>query len=117
MILHCMDKCIWEERKDKVTWGKRNIEADGFIHCSEPEFFWRLVPYFEGMKKKLVILCIDEKKLVSEVRYETGDDSGICYPHVYGMINNDAVITVLPFLTDEKGTYIKNNELLSIDDR
>ena len=53
MILHCMDKCIWEERKDKATWGKRNIEADGFIHCSQPELFWRLVPYFEEMNKKL----------------------------------------------------------------
>lgn len=39
MILHCMRKTDWEEIKNKAEWGGRNIEADGFIHCSSPELF------------------------------------------------------------------------------
>ena len=44
MILHCMKKTTWEERKNKECWGKRNIEADVFIHCSTVEYFFNIVP-------------------------------------------------------------------------
>ncbi|MBD5082302.1 MAG: DUF952 domain-containing protein [Ruminococcaceae bacterium] len=118
MILHCMKKATWEERKNKELWGKRNIEADGFIHCSSPEYFWRVAPNFKDIEEELVLLCIDEKALKSEVRYEDGGDvSGRLYPHVYGLINNDAITTVLPFLRDENGDYVKNPELADIEDK
>lgn len=39
MILHCMKKTTWEERKNKEYWGQRNIDAEGFFHCSTVEYF------------------------------------------------------------------------------
>ena len=106
-----------EERKDKECWGKRNIDADGFIHCSTVEYFWRVAPIFNDIKEELVLVCIDESKLKSEVKYEDGDNRGRAYPHVYGLINNDAVIEVLPFLRNEDGTYKKNPEFADIQER
>ena len=47
MILHCMKKSIWEERKNKEYWGQRNIDAEGFLHCSTIEYFWRIAWLFE----------------------------------------------------------------------
>ena len=113
MILHCMKKETWQERKNKQFWGKRNIEAEGFIHCSTVEYFWRVAPNFKEINEELLLLCIDESKLKSEVRY----DCGRFYPHVYGLINNDAVIAVLPFLRNENGDYVKNPELIDIADK
>lgn len=109
-ILHVMKKSTWEERKNKGSWGKHNIETDGFIHCSQPEYFWRVAPNFDGITEELVILCIDETKLSAKVKYEDGDGCGRSYPHVYGMINSSAVTAVLPFLRNENG-WIKNPEL------
>ena len=117
MILQCMKKTTWEERKDKECWGNRNIDADGFIHCSTVEYFWRVAPAFNNVTEELVLVCIDESKLKSEVRYEDGDNCGRAYPHVYGLINNDAVIDVLPFLRNEDGTYKKNPEFADIQER
>lgn len=117
MILHCMKKTTWEERKHKLAWGNRNIQADGFIHCSTAEYFWRVAPNFKDIEEELVLLCIDESKLKAEVRYEDGDNCGRFYPHVYGLINNDAVIAVLPFIKDTNGNYIKNRELAHIEDK
>lgn len=117
MILHCMKKTTWQERKDKKYWGKRNMEADGFIHCSTVEYFWRVAPNFRNIKEDLVLVCIDESKLKSKVRYEDTDNCGRAYPHVYGLINNDAVIKVLPFLRNENGTYKKNPEFSGIQDK
>lgn len=116
MIIHCMRKSTWEERKNKPFWGKRNMELDGFIHCSTVEYFWRVAPNFKEVNEELVLVCIDESKLTSEVKYEDGDNCGRAYPHVYGLVNNDAVIDVLPFLRDEKGDYIKNSEFSEYED-
>lgn len=117
MILHCMKKTTWEERKNKVSWGNRDIDAEGFIHCSTVEYFWRVAPGFIGIEDELVLVCIDENKLASEVRYEDGDNCGREYPHIYGLVNNDAVIMVLPFLKNEDGTYKKNSEFIDIEDK
>ena len=116
MILHYIKKSMLEERRNKDFWGKRNIEAKGFIHCSRPEFFWRVAPNFDSVEDETVILCIDENKLSAEVKYEDGDNCGRSYPHVYGMINNSAVTAVLPFLHDENGR-IKNQELEMFGDK
>ena len=117
MILHCMNRATWEERKHKRAWGNRNIQADGFIHCSTVEYFWRVAPNFKDVKDEMVLICIDENKLNAEIRHEDADNCGRFYPHVYGLINNDAVIAVLPFRKDENGNYIKNQELVHIQDK
>ncbi len=117
MILHCMKKSLWDKRKLAAEWGEHEIASEGFIHCSTVEYFWRVAPNFKDIDDKLVILCIDEKRLTSELRYEDGDGCGRSYPHIYGPVNSDAVILVLPFLKDEDGDYIKNAELSHIEDK
>ena len=59
---------------------------------------------------------MDEDRLESEVRYEDGGDEGRLYPHVYGLINNSAVVMVLDYLKDGEGHYKKNPELFEIED-
>ncbi len=117
MILHCMKKSIWEERKNKEYWGKRDIDAEGFLHCSTIEYFWRVLWLFEDSKEDFVLICINEDKLEAEVRYEDGDNCGRAYPHIYGLVNNSAVVDVLPFLRDENGKYIKNPEFKEVENR
>ena len=66
---------------------------------------------------KKVFRPFDENKLEAELRYEDGDNCGREYPHVYGMINNDAVMTVLPFIKDKDGVWQKNPEFSDIQDK
>ncbi len=117
MILHCMKKSTWEERKNKESWGKRNIEAEGFIHCCQPEYFWRVAPNFDDVKEEMLILCLDESKLSAEIKFEDGDNCGRAYPHVYGLINNSAVIAILPFLRDKNGKWVKNLEIFMFENK
>lgn len=87
------------------------------MHCSTIDYFWRIVWLFEEEQDEFVIVCIDEKKLESEVRYEDGDNCGRTYPHIYGLVNNSAVVDALPFLRDASGKYVKNPEFLNVKDR
>lgn len=117
MILHCLKQSSWEAVKNQETWGEELISQYGFIHCSTIEYFWRVAPNFLNVGDALVLLCIDENELVSEVRYEDGENCGRFYPHIYGVINNSAIKMVLPFLRSDSGEYIKNPEFSHIDDR
>jgi uncharacterized protein (DUF952 family) len=117
LILHCLPKRKWDLLKNKKEWGEEELAKDGFIHCSTVEYFWRVAPNFLDTLEPLVIICIDESKLTSDVRYEDGDSCGRAYPHIYGKVNNDAVIQVLPFLKSVDGKYQKNPELKHIIDK
>ena len=114
LILHAMPERVWEQRKKSVSWGKEELEKEGFIHCSTIEYFWRVAPLFEKETEPYVLLCIDETLLTAIVRYEDADHCGRAYPHVYGLINNTAVVAVLPFLKDNNGKYMKNPEFVAI---
>ena len=111
MIAHCMKKSSWEKLKDEAYWGQQNIDNGGFVHCSQIKYLWRVLPNFEREKEELVIICMDEEKIESEIKYEDDGNYGRTYPHVYGLINNNAVTMVLDYLKDENGHYKKNPEL------
>ena len=103
--------------KNKKTFGKKDLKKFGFIHCSTIEYFWRVAPNFRDVKETLVLICIDENKLTSEIKYEDSDNCGRYYPHIYGEINIDSVVQVLPFLRDDNGDYIKNPEFDSVEEK
>lgn len=103
--------------KNKKAFSKKDLRKFGFIHCSTIEYFWRVAPNFKNVDETLVLICIDENKLTSEVRYEDSDNCRRYYPHVYGEINIDSVVQVLPFLRDDNGDYIKNPEFNSVEEK
>lgn len=117
IILHCMPLRVWEERRNLSHWGESELNREGFIHASPIEYFWRVAPNFADISEPLVLLCIDKAKLESEVRYEDGDGCGRAYPHIYGLINNSAVVAVFPFQKDAKGAYMKNAEFAAIEEK
>lgn len=115
IILHCLTKKKWEAVKDHLVYGEELLTRDGFIHCSSISYFWRVAPNFRDIKEDLVLLCIDLDKLNAEVKWEDGSNCGREYPHVYGVINRDAIIDVLPYLRDENGDYVRNPEFAAIE--
>ena len=112
-----MNEKSWNKVKNKKSFGKKDVRKYGFVHCSTIEYFWRVAPNFKNVNEPLVLLCIDEDKLTSEIRYEDGDNCGRYYPHIYGEINTNSVIQVLPFLRDDNGDYLKNPEFKDIEEK
>lgn len=111
IILHCLRKRTWDRVKDNERYGKEYIETEGFIHCSSIEHMWRVAPNFKDIDEPLLLLCIDTDKVIPEIKWEDGDNCGREYPHIYGELNLDAVVDVLPFLKDKEGNFILNPEL------
>jgi len=109
IILHILKEIEWNEYKDKKLYGEKHIKSDGFIHCSDVYTVQNVVWIFDNVCEPLVLLCIDTKKVHPEIKWENGGSTD--YPHIYGLLNTDAVVNVLPFLRDKDNNFMLNQEL------
>ena len=68
------------------VYGAESLRSQGFIHCSTVEQVVQTANRFYRGRADLVLLCIDEALLESEIRYEEGEP-GQQFPHIYGPLN------------------------------
>ena len=111
-ISHITSIADWEKAKSDGSYRAASLEKDGFIHCSLALQIPPVADYnFKG-RQGLVLLEIDQKKLTHEVRFEDLYESGEDYPHIYGPLNTDAVLRVVPFPPQPDGTFLLPRELV-----
>ncbi len=94
IIYHVTTAADWKVAQQKGFYDHPSLTAEGFIHCSqEHQVAGVLERYFAG-KTDLVKLTIDTDKLTSKFVFDWSPSTADTFPHVYGMINMDAVIDV-----------------------
>ena len=72
-----------------------SLKDEGFIHCSlEHQVAGVLERYYKN-QTDLVKLVIDTDKLTSKFIFEWSPSTADTFPHVYGVINTEAVVDVL----------------------
>jgi len=95
-ILRITPQDKWEQAVAEGEYRSDDLATEGFIHCSTPE----QLPYVYGKFYKgqagLVVLRIDPEKLESPLVWENPHVKWKLFPHVYGPINPDAVVEVVP---------------------
>ena len=109
IILHTLKESEWNECKNDNFYGEENIKNGGFIHCSDVNTVHNVVWMFMDIQEPLVFLCIETDKVKAKIKWENGGSTD--YPHIYGLLNIDAVVNVLPFLKDENNQFVLNQEL------
>ncbi|HET6995800.1 MAG TPA: DUF952 domain-containing protein [Chitinophagaceae bacterium] len=96
VICHVTSVDAWNEAKTKGFYEHPSLKEEGFIHCSEDrQVSGVLSRYFEG-QINLIKLLIDTEKLGSRLVFDWSPSSADTFPHVYGPINLDAVIEIVP---------------------
>ena len=96
VICHVTTTDAWNEAKAKGYYEHPSLMLEGFIHCSEERQVGGVLErYFEG-QTGLIKLLIDTDKLSSKCVYDWSPSSADTFPHVYGPINLDAVIEIVP---------------------
>ena len=84
--------------------GSADDARDGFIHLSAGhQVAGTLVKYFAG-QRDLVLLAVDPERLEERLRWET-TRGGELFPHLYGPLHLDHVISVEPLVLQEDGTH------------
>ena len=96
IIYHIASEHDWDDARAAGNYTAASFAAEGFIHCSlEHQVDGVLARYYAG-KTGLVKLHIDTDKLTSRLEFERAASVGEDFPHIYGPINIDAVIQVVP---------------------
>ena len=94
MIYHVTDKGSWEQALDAGFYEAPSLHSEGFIHASLLEQVAGVLERYYKNKTELVLLHIDELKLVPELKYELAPKVNEIFPHVFGPVNMDAIINV-----------------------
>ena len=110
-IIHSLKENIWNSYKNEKYYGASSIERCGFIHCSEISTYKWVAPNFANETDDYVILVIDTHKLENKVIWEDLGNFGVEYPHIYGLLNTDAVVEVVAHLWSDSKEWIINEEL------
>jgi len=112
LILHITSRKEWLVAQTRGEYRAPSLETEGFIHCSTEQQVIPVANAFYRGQNALVVLIIDETRLKSEVRWETpagpsaeGISPSDPFPHVYGPINLDAVVSVLDLEPDTEGIF------------
>jgi uncharacterized protein (DUF952 family) len=107
VLVHLCGRREWSRAH---AGGGIRPEASGseFIHLSTPEQVHLPANRLYRGRDDLVLLHIDPSRLHSPVRWEPGvspDPEAMLFPHLYGPLPVDAVITVTAYPPGPDGTF------------
>lgn len=105
VIYHLTSQEAWTTAQDANEYQAPSLADEGFIHCSVDEaqllrVAERLYPGVTGLQ----VLDVDTSRLTAEVKREPSR-SGEIYPHIYGVINLDAVVRVRDLTLNAEGRH------------
>jgi len=115
-IFHIATASDWEAalRSGSYTTSTRGrtLAEEGFIHASH-EDQWQQVKatFYADTSEPLVLLAIDPTQLTVPVVEEIPEGADRAFPHIYGPLNTDAVVRVIPL--DERGEPVGAGESFS----
>ena len=96
IIFHITSHHDWNLAKQKGYYEAPSLKDEGFIHCSQAgQVAGVLQRYYKG-RTDLVRLSVDTEKLTSPLQYELAPSVNEEFPHIYGPLNLDAVVEVVP---------------------
>ena len=109
IIMHTANRDEYEQEIRTGAYGLQSLKKCGFLHCSDLDTYYLVAPNFRDDPNEKVILLIDTDRLDCEVKWEDG--GGLDFPHIYGLLKEDAIVGVYPHLWSADREWLPNEEL------
>ncbi len=94
MIYHITTKANWENALLEGFYEAPSLKTEGFIHNSTAAQVQGVIDRYYAGQSDLVKLHIDETKLLAELKYELATSINEIFPHIFGVINVNAVVKI-----------------------
>ena len=82
---------------------RATLDREGFIHCSYRHQAVAVANALYADAEPMEIAAIDPDRVTSRIVVEDLYDAGEEFPHIYGPIDEAAIVVILPFECDEAG--------------
>lgn len=109
IIYHIATAADWEQaRRDgeyTTSTRGRTLAQQGFIHGSTADQVAPVANMIYKDEPDLLVLVIDTDRVTPEIRYEEVPGWDAPFPHIYGPLNADAVVSARPLEPGPDGEY------------
>lgn len=106
LTYHLVAEPYYEVCDPEKPYVPERFDEEGFIHCTDgvDNLLATANRYYRyDYRRTWLVLAIDKEKVESEIKYE---DAERVYPHIYGALNRDAIVSVLPVKRAEDGEFV-----------
>jgi uncharacterized protein (DUF952 family) len=94
MIYHVVKQANWQKALELGYYEAASLAIEGFIHASKKEQVEGVMERYYADDTDLLILHIDEGKLLAHFIFVLAPSVNEEFPHIYGRINLDAVVDI-----------------------
>jgi uncharacterized protein (DUF952 family) len=109
-IYHIAYAADWTQTQEggqyRMSTRGRTLEQQGFIHAGTTAQVAPVANAIYGGEDGLLVLVIDESKVESQIVYESVPGWDDPFPHIYGPLNVNAVVTTLPLESGTDGRFV-----------
>jgi uncharacterized protein (DUF952 family)/GNAT superfamily N-acetyltransferase len=115
-VVHLCRRENWLAAERLGAYRAGSLAQEGFMHASTPSQIAAVANAFYAGQPDLVLLWIDPTRLQADLRWEPGipphpveptatPGTGQLFPHLYGALNLDAVLTVTDYSPGADGLF------------
>lgn len=101
----------WEALQASGYYAHESLQTEGFIHFALAEQILAVANKHFSDKTELRLIAVNPARLEFPWVMEDLKNKGILYPHLYGLLNVDAVEAVYVFGKNEQGEFVLPNEI------
>jgi uncharacterized protein (DUF952 family) len=103
-IYHMLEATTWTAQPDE-DYCAASLASEGFIHCSgDPDTLLQVAnAFYRYQPGDWLVLVVDSGRLHAPLRWDRVGDRE--FPHLYGPLNRDAVVGVLPMPRAMDGNF------------
>ena len=105
LTFHLVLQTYFDSLGQQVDYVPEPFVTDGFIHCTDgaEEMARTANRYYQLNPAPHYYLYIDKARVRAPIRY---DAEPRIYPHIYGALNRDAIVTVRLAKRNADGTFL-----------
>jgi uncharacterized protein (DUF952 family) len=104
MLYHIASRQDWAAaHQSGQPYRVASLETEGFVHCSTRVQLREVANRLFGSEEALLVLVIDPERLDVELRFEDSYGEGVAYPHLYGPVPLDAVVSTFEYCRADDG--------------
>ncbi len=105
LLFHITTRENWKEYQTNNNYEPEIYDSHGFIPCSSGEQLEETANRLFPDKDKILLLVIDVSTLGENIKYETDEETGQKFPHIYGPLNTSAVIDKIDISAEKDGKF------------
>jgi uncharacterized protein (DUF952 family) len=108
VLVHLCPTDEWTSARVRGELRPESLTGAGFVHLSTPDQVHLPANRLYRGREDLLLLHIDPARLDSPIRWEPGvptDPESMLFPHLYGALPIDAVISITSYLPGADGVF------------